>query len=416
MALGRFSQFVLDLERQYGHDAESLRHELFFQSEGRLPIGKFPRGIAALLRDAAALRQPMPKTGRSTTSRLALMVTTLSGTNGWGTLVRALDSVKSAGLKPAILAHPRLPEHIFPPGIEIRRPGGLSWTEIASALVSAARGWVEVAKVRRYLWRTAVERSLSGIEGVMLLHNDFDMMSTSCLSHGWPTFCLQHGIPTDEFFQCRADYQVVWGSSSEAAYRAGGLGSSRLVVDALGRYDPADSLMRAQPSEIAVISQSHARIFGAGIGEELARFVHGLARVERRTRVLLHPGEGDRHPYRDLPTEAISKPPHDLFELAGSKRALVLAHCSTALIEAAMKGHWVAGIGFDLPGNAPAHMVADPPLRVASSDEAVFLFNRLVEDPLFRSQTAAAIEGWLAGTFSSARPGLESVLRGIGRP
>lgn len=405
MAVTSFRDFVAALERRHGPEAAGLRHELFFQA--RRPFGGC-RGWLALARDALWLARP-PARPAAGAEPLAVLVATLAGGSGWGTLARALPSIRAAGLRPVVLAHPRLPDSLFPRDLAVFRPGGISPGRAAAA-AGGAFPPVAAARARRRLWEGAIRNSLTGHGGVLLLHNDFDMMSAASLASGWPSICLQHGVPTDEFFPCRAGRQVVWGESSEAALVRSGADPASLVVDCLGRGDRRKGPPSQPPQGLAVVSQTHAAIFDPALPGCLTGFVDRLRRMRPDLRVLLHPGERGHHPYG---AARISLPPHSLLDEDGP--SLVLAYCSTFAVEAALAGHWVAALDFPLAGNGPARAVACPPLRVAGAEEAVALQRRLVEDAGFRHVAAARQEAWLDATFSPESGQLENLLRSMGR-
>lgn len=400
-----FAAFRDELVRRHGIAGDDIRHELFFQRYRTAPLA---RAWAALAHDAWLLRrppvpaQPAPPRNRP----WAVLVATLAGGNGWGTLARALPSVTAAGLQPVVLAHPRLDQAVFPPSVPVLRPFLMGWPLLA---LPSAAGAEAAALARRRMWRRAVAAALDGGRGVLLLHNDFDPMSGATLAQGWPSICLQHGAPTDEFFPARADFQVVWGDSSAQAQASAGTDPARLVLDPLGRGDRAVAVAEP-PKALALVSQTHAAIFGPDLKPALRRVAAELARLsgtEVPLAALLHPAEGGRNPY----ALAASLPPHPWLE--HQRPALVLAFCSTMAVDAALAGHWVACLDLGLPGNAGAHAVADPPLRVDSAAAAVALYRRLHADPGFRAQAGACQQRWLDATFSAEREGLLGLLRKV---
>lgn len=396
---GPFPSYLRALEARYGPEAGAVRHELFFAERQAFPR---LRGWAALLRDAAWLTR-RGSAWRSSGEALAVLVTTLPGASGWKTLERALPAIARAGLTPVVLAHPRLPASLFPSDLPLLRPAG---ARLRAMLPDRGPGRVGAALARRALWRQAVANVLAGERGVLLLHNDFDMMSASSLGLGWPTICLQHGIPTDEFFPCRADFQVVWGASSAASYAEAGTDRACLVVDALGRGDRAPGLPSAPPRSLALVSQTQAAIFGPELPARLTSFAAALAARGLPLTALLHPGEASRSPYGRLP---FSQPPHAW--LSAERPVLVMAFCSTMAIDCALAGHWVLNLDLGIPGNGPAHAVADPPLHASSPEEAGLLFQRLVDDKEFRMLAAQRQQAWLKATFAHSPGGLETILR-----
>jgi hypothetical protein len=399
MALSPFAGFVAGLRQRHGPEAELVRHELFFLAQRRFAGG---RGALALARDALLLARPS-QDRKLPTGPLAVLVATLAGSSGWSCLARALPAIAAAGLTPVVLAHPRLDPSLFPADVPVLRPGGLGLAGLDPLLWPGGR--LAQAQARQKLWARAVGGLLAGRRGVLVLHNDFDMMSTACLRSGWPSVCLLHGIPTDEFFPCRADHQIVWGPSSRQAFAECGVAPERLVVDSLGRGAGDRGGPDGPPRALAVASQTQAVIFGPHLAVHLKAFVAGLHQLDRRMVVLLHPGEGGRHPYGAVPT---SLPPHAV--LQAPQPALVLAHCSTLIIDAALAGHWVAAVDCPDTANQAAHAVATPPLRVKDAGEAFALYGRLSDDDAFRRQAAIRQMAWLNNTFSPETGGLSRLL------
>lgn len=405
MALSPFAAFVAGLSQDHGADAAQVRHELFFLGQKRFAGG---RGALALVRDGLLLARPS-RHSPLPAGPLAVMVATLAGSSGWSTLARALPAIAAAGLAPVILAHPRLDDSLFPPHLPILRPGGLGLSGLNPG--NWPGGAVAQALTRQRLWVRAVATSLAGTHGVLVLHNDFDMMSTASLRSGWPSVCLLHGIPTDEFFPCRADYQIVWGPSSAQAFVESGVDPARVVVDGLGRGGGAHLGPIGGPQALAMASQTQAVIFGPHLGRYLQEFAAELYRLDRHMVVLLHPREDGRHPYGAVP---VSLAPHAV--LQDRQPALVLAHCSTLTIDAALAGHWVAALDVPQTANRAAHAVAAPPLRVKDAGEAFALYGRLANDEPFRRQAAARQRAWLENTFSPETGGLSRLLGKIVLP
>ncbi len=400
------------MDRRHGPETVWLRHELFFQQARPGPLGRYWRAAGGLFRDAAWLVRPVDSPA-SRRHRLGVLVTTLHGSSGWGALAHAVASVREAGLFPLILAHPRLERASLPTDIPVMFLGGLN---PATAMGEALRRGLSpfaAARSRRALWNRAVERALGGRSGILIVHNDFDMMSVSCLESGWPSVCLQHGVPTDEFFPVRADYQVVWGESSVHAYLGKGVPGHRLVVDSLGRGARYGGPPTEPPLGLSLVSQGHAAIFGDALPELLHSFAEGLCREWPETTILLHPGEVGRHVYGGGLTPHLRRPPHAVLRPGHNPPALVLGYCSTAMIDAALAGHWVAAILGPLGGNEPALDVARPPLRVATPSEAAGLYHRLHDDSGFREDAARLTDDWIRQTFSPSPGGLCGLLRSL---
>ncbi|SIS74365.1 hypothetical protein [Insolitispirillum peregrinum] len=400
-----FAAFVAALLRDHGPEAAEVRHELFFQSHKPFPT---LRGWGAVLRDARLLAKGKAGAVIRQEKPLAVLVATLAGASGWQTLARALPALRQAGLQPVILAHPRLPDALFPADIPLMRPLGGR----LRAGVSDGKCGVRAARLRLSMWQAAIDRTLHGLHGVLIMHNDFDMMSTACLSRGWPTVCLQHGIPTDEFFPCRADYQVVWSELCRRAFLKAGVPPERVIVDALGRGEEGGLAPSGPPQDIAVVSQQQAVIFGNQLPFALTGFVSELVATGLPVQVLLHPAERGRSSYGSAP---VSVPPHARL-VRGSAPAMVLAYCSTMALEAAALGHWVVTLDWSFDGNQLARRVAQPPLKVHTPLEVVRLFHRLGQDDAFRAEWAEQQRTWLTDSFSASPGGLGRLLAMIVSP
>lgn len=79
-----FTPFITSLPQRFGESALDVRHELFFLTVGRRPVFIGMRVMAALLSDAWQLcRGPA---GAVPPARPLVLVATLAGGNGWGTL------------------------------------------------------------------------------------------------------------------------------------------------------------------------------------------------------------------------------------------------------------------------------------------------------------------------------------------
>lgn len=403
---GPFPAFLSTLEQQAGPTALDSRHELFFQRQGGLG---WLQGWLAAGRDVCrlGLSQRQSPTRPLSTSPLALLVATLGGSSGWTTLARALPAIEAAGLSPVILAHPRLPDSLFPPHLSILRPHGAP--PLRDGLPRGVSR-LAAAQTRHQWWRHAINNAIAPARGVMICHNDFDMMSVAALSLGWPSLCLQHGLPTDEFFPCRATCQVVWGEQAAAAYRAGGLGPSTLVIDALGRGDGQIPPARP-PQGLALISQTHAKVFDPALPSHLVAMAHAVGKQAGPAfSVLLHPQESDGTSYAPLP---VSRSPHSRLFGPDAVPHVVFGYCSTLLIEAAMAGHWVVGLSLPLAGNGPARSLVTPPLCAESAADVVSVFRRLRKDATVRDAVARDQSAWLAGLFDRSTAQLTDVLRKV---
>lgn len=400
-----FPAFLDHLAVVHGEDAAAARHEIFFQLQRRWPRS---RAVAALVRDAVLLWLWPGRRLRRGEAEGVLFAATLPGANGWRCLEPAMAAVRMAGLPAAVVVHPRLGQR----GSWLPRPPFPALLQGLAVLLRHGRNGdgglpalpVAAAMARRVLWRAAWRAALSGRRGVVVVHNDFDMMSAAAIGQGWPTVCLQHGVPTDEFFPARADLQVVWGDSSAAVYRIAGCGA--LVVDALGRGLAAST--NGPPLGIALVSQSHAAVYG---GDFAHRFRALAEALPAGTRVLLHPGEcPDHHCYHGLTHLVLERPPHALLS-TGEPRHLVVGFCSTALLDAARAGHDVLGLDWPVQDSTGALSVAAPPHRVTGAAAVIEIFHRLRQDTGVRAAFAGERKAWLGRTFSLAEGGLVTALR-----
>lgn len=407
-----FTQFVTSLRQRFGEFALDVRHELFFLTAGRRPAFVGARAMAALLRDTWQLCRG-PARAPALPARSFILLATLAGGNGWGTLARALGQLPTEAV--AVLAHPRLKVQTFPAGLPLVRPvrpaGADAWGALRTFLVQLWRGRslaLASCLARRALWRASLARTLGGTEAVILLHNDFDLMSRAALDQGLLTVCLQHGLPTDEFFPTRADWQVVWGASSRRAFVGAGTPAAQVIEDALGR---AAELRKPQavPQGISLLSQTHAPVFGTALADWLRSFAAALLGLEPDLRVLLHPQE-DR-PYQGVVAPVCQLPPHAELSPTGCAPRLVLGCCTTALFDAALAGHWVVRLDAPLAGNEAALRVLDLPLQARSPEQVLSLQERLRDDPDFRHAMAQAQLQWLRESFTERSAGLADLLR-----
>lgn len=414
-----FAEYLAELRLRYGDEAADVRHELFYLAEGRAPLVAGMRAFGALLRDAWLLMRHSGQELRPGEARQAILVTTLQGASGWGTQERSLPSLAAAAYEPVILAHPRLPAASFPAHLRVVRPARPGGATLLAALRvfggALLRRWpllLACCLARRYLWRVSLGRTLDGSAGVLLLHNDFDLMSRAALGHGLPAICLQHGVPTDEFFPVRADWYLIWGGRSRDAFRSMGAAADRLVEDALGRYADASPVLEP-PHGLSLLSQTHAQILGRHIGPALRDFADALAGLDPQARILLHPLE--REPYVGDTARAIRRPPHSELRAGACPPRVVMGYCSTAMLEAAAAGHWVVGLMLPLEGNEAARAMLSPPLRAETAEQAVALYHRLQRDAVFREESAQAQARWLRASFSAETGGLVRLLHKVGR-
>lgn len=413
---GSFTEHFVQLQSRFGEEAADVRHELFYLGAGRSRLVRDVRAFGALLRDIRLLWRR--GTGLSTTTQpQAILLTTLQGSSGWGALERSVKVLVSAGFRPVVLAHPRLPLGSFTAGLDVVWPASVDGKTLRAALVvfiTCLVQWrsllVASCLTRRTLWRGSLARTLANSRGVLLLHNDFDLMSRAAIGHGVPTVCLQHGVPTDEFFPTRADWYLIWGDSSRQAFTAADSRNSQLVEDALGRGQEQQKALQA-PESLALLSQTHAQVFGDGVHSALLAFADELLKYAPQANILLHPLE--RMPYRGLAAQACRRPPHPQLQPGSSPPGLLIGYCSTAMLDAALAGHWVVALQLPLDGNYSARTVLAAPLRAETAEQAVALYQRLREDDDFRRSASQAQLEWLRVSFSRQPGGLAALLRQI---
>lgn len=415
-APGAFSRYHAELSQLLGPEAAGVRHEAYFTGVRRGLVGPRLRALLATLRDLVWLARPMPPHGHAPRGEAVILLVTLSGSAGWGTLERALPSIHAAGKTPVLLVHPRLSRDDLPRDLPVLRPARAPLSGYWAAVRALARGLrrgcplvVGLCLARRALWRSSLARTLAGIPGPLLLHNDFDMASSAACSLGRTTLCLQHGLPTDEFFPLQADWHLVWGSAAQAAYRQQASPAQRILAGApcppVSLAEPA----RTAPCAVAIVSQGHATVFAPTLGVYLKALARELAGQGVAVRWLWHPRERAEAPA--APGIRASHPPHTLLRDTRDGVHLVLGYCSTALIEAAQAGHWVARLDPPLAGNETARRLLSGLPGASTSEDAKALLQRLQEDPAFRDDTARATRQWLRDLFDGSPDALERLLR-----
>jgi len=411
---GTFAEQLDALAQRFGDEAAEVRHELFFLQAGRGARAAGARALAALVRDAWLLLWHAGPAPKPHDQRQAILLTTLAGASGWGTLQRALPTVVASGYEPVLLAHPRLATGNLAPGLRTLRIARIGPRDWLSALSMFTRTLgqrrpllLACCLARRSLWTSSLRRTLSASRGVVVLHNDFDLMSRAAIGQGLPSICVQHGVPTDEFFPISADWYLVWGRSSRQAFEANGSVPSRLIEDALGRGAIATAPLQP-PAGIALLSQTHAPILGEGIGEALRAVADALLHAAPNARILLHPFEAQ--PYTGAAALATRRPPHGELQGSAAEPRLIVGYCSTAMLDAALAGHWVVALHLPLAGNLAARQALAAPLRAETAAQVVSLYQRLRDDPQFRHDQAQAQAQWLSAHFASDSSGLADLL------
>ncbi|AGI06253.1 hypothetical protein [Xanthomonas citri] len=267
---------------------------------------------------------------------------------------------------------------------------------------------VRACVLRQRLWHGAWQRTLGAAPAgaTLLLHNDFDMYAAAALhaaGDGWRSVCVQHGLPTDEFFPVRARHHLLWGPNSAQVYRKHG------VAPAAIGYGPAMALTDLDtatvPTTLYLMSQSHTPIYGPTLAAHLLALAHALPALEAdgvAVRILLHPEEvRGTHPYAEPALQRrCQAPPHAILE-ADAGLALVVGFCSTALLQAACRGHYVIGMAWPASASHDALAVGRPAHQVADADALAALVRALRSDAGARARFAAQQRHWLQQTFAA---------------
>ncbi|MDO9500670.1 MAG: hypothetical protein Q7J52_11265, partial [Falsiroseomonas sp.] len=376
-----YRTFRTVLAETHGEAGLAVRHELFAHAVGprgwRGKPAQILRTLLVAFRDLVRLAST-PAAAQPIPPGHPVAAVSLPGASGWGTLRQTISELSAAGLPVTAVLHPRLPlRRESLPGhdgparrLSLRAPAAIAGAvraglghrgKPAPRLSGLA---VRLALVRLELWRAAWRSATGGGTGApILLHNDFDIFSTSALGTGRETLCLQHGLPTDEFFPCRADRQAVWSEICASAYRAQGVEADRLFVARFRERPAPRHDGTAPPVGIALLSQSHAAHILPDIADRLAALALALHDRGMPFRILLHPEEVRRgHPYPADLAPLLSHPPHPLLEADG-RSWLVAGLLSTALLDLADLGHFVVGLDWKIEGQDAARAIGQPPRR-----------------------------------------------------
>jgi hypothetical protein len=217
-------------------------------------------------------------------------------------------------------------------------------------------------------------------------------------------------LPTDEFFPTRAERHVVWGHSSKAAYHSKGTPIQALRLGPQ-RWRANNDLAALAPQAICVISQTHTPVFGLNLEDDfltLAQYLAAHGPLLMPVQILLHPEEvRGGHPYRSAELELLCcKPPHAILS-STSLRAVVIGFCSTALLEAALQGHYVIGVDWSVPASTAAVAVGRPVNRVSNNVELLAVLEQLLQDPEERAHFLGRQERWLQQTFQASTEWLD---------
>lgn len=403
----RVRECVDMLRTSHGPWAARIRHEVYYLHQHRMPR---LRALGALLRDLvtvarlSAADNPMP-------GATCLALVTLDGSSGGGTIARALPA-KPPGQQALCILGPAAAPLADWPGRHLSRPRfaeiGRAWAREWRWLTRPAAAPLSTLVVccvmlRHLLWRAVWQSSFAQQlqARILLLHNDFDMLASSALAAAPASLrivCLQHGIPSDEFFPTQAPEQIVWGETSRAVYREQGC-ESVLRCHSFGRNILPPSSAEV-PAGIALISQTHTPVFGLALGPYFTQAATELAaHTDRGFTILLHPRERADHPYDQALQPYLRQPPHPILQQCEHAQ-LILGYASTALLDAARAGHYVATFTWPVMASLGAHAVAQPPCRVNSVREALALYENLRNDATARAQHLATQAAWLTATFS----------------
>lgn len=412
--LASVAAFHDELRARFGPEAAYWRHEIYFlcvRRGGRLALRA--RAIAALLRDVVMLFLGGFGPRASKEARL-LAIATLKGASGFGAVEAPLSIASQYG-PTALICHPRVRgERLAAARVCFAEP-----LEIFKALRAGARLLtvdspqidkliVATTVARGLVWKACWNRTLRRHHSpVLLLHNDFDMMSASAigaLDSSNSAICIQHGVPTDEFFPCNAGTQVVWGRACRRVYQDSGF-TGRLIEDAVNHYRRVQNRRTADlqcvPTRLLLLSQTHTPIYGIELGPYFTGFAQALIARRVPLQVLLHPNEFKGSSMYGSGIEVCVPPHKDLVQAAPP--ALVLGYSSTALIDAALVGHYVVGVDWPVKTSIGAFHVSSPPLKVKDADEAAALFEKLRADEDARRQFVDRQNEWLSSTFTVSR-------------
>lgn len=417
-----YARFRAVVEQTHGRDGLSVRHELFHHAVSggrwRSKPSQFLRSVAVAFRDAAWLWLRGDRPARPLEAGTVALAATLPGPTGLELMRRAGELLGRDGFRSVIVAHPRL-----------RRVAGatgrvVAWPGIPALLRAARRAWlirggrhgqlsaaaVQAALWRREIWREAWAATIAPATPVVM-HDDVEAMMVAAVGATRRTACLQHGLPTEELFPVLAERQVVWSRRAAGAYRSAGVPESAIVVDPIGRRVAVAVEPGPPPAGIVLVSQTHATILRGDIRDRLATLAGELAGAVPRVEILLHPEEVRRgHPYTPVQGMTVRIPPHPQLIPGGTPPRLVIGLLSTALVDAAAAGHFVAGLDWPLDGNRAAAALGRPPATIGDAPGAVTLLRRLQGSAAVRSELAAAQRGWVESLFDPPTGGLSATL------
>lgn len=410
-----FLPFEFALRALYGEEGAAVRHEAYFLAQKASRWHQRFRATLALLRDTAHClllsRQAPPL------NRLVAIVSLAR----FEPLLTSTAKAWASGQPVTYLLRPDQQHYLAPASVPTA-PRLADWRQAllalgtpfpATASLDGLESWTLRCCIARHrLWKGAIKRTLENApaDATLLLHNDFDMFSRAAVvaarAVGIPSVCIQHGLPTDEYFPTHADKQLVWGPSSAKVYVQHGTPAASIMLGTSLSVPVSLDEAHRPPTRIALISQTHTHIYGEKLPAELQSLAEGL-QADTETgqfEILLHPEEANKgHHFNGLDLERICRPPHALLT-APSEQVLVIGFCSTAMIDAALAGHYVAAMDWPSSGSQGAVAVGQPPMRLRGADEVLRLFDQLGKDDALRKAWLAKQLEWLANTLSPLPP------------
>lgn len=405
----RFREFHQALCNDYGEEAAAVCHELYFLA--RRGQRAYLRAALAALRDAW-LCWRLPRQVPPHANWVALA--TLPGSSGWEALAPCVADLQRQGIACSVMIHPRLRGRVA--GQTPARPAAGDWRHALAAwrLRAASHGtsvvspWlVRSCVFRQRLWRGAWTRTFrSDSRAKLLLHNDFDLYAVAAqqaVGSGWRSVCVQHGLPTDEFFPVRAQYHLLWGPSSAQVYAGHGV-----TAAALG-YGPNRTRVEADvevaPSALYLISQTHTPLYDRALAQDFLHLALALQQTlptHIHLQILLHPEEvRGGHPYAGTVLNALCQPPPHSLLHAPSTPAMVVGFCSTALLQAACRGHYVVGMAWPAAASPDAQAVGRPAQQVTDAAALCALLQCLCDDGAARARFLQQQRDWLQSSIAT---------------
>lgn len=416
-----FRDFLADLTAEFGPDLLGVRHEVYFTARRRGQWQpKVLQGVRALAALALTIFDLMIRPGprRIEGEVDGFLVASLPGENGWQGLRPLLNQAQATQMKVAALWHPRLGRRDVKKEVAVYwlpRPVLKDfWNAIAQALPYLRRKHPTVGSlaaaaifVRGQLWRAAWRRLAKSHPVALALHNDFDLMGASAVESGLPAMLIQHGTPTDEFFPIRAGVVAAWGRLSAQVLASGLSPDQQMLEDGMGRLERAAPSMLESPDEIILLSQTHTDLYGSALKGKLIDLAERLEALQLPHTVWLHPAEGAAPgPYR----RALAAP-HPELTRVGNAPKLVIGFSSTALIDAALAGHYVLGLDGDFPGSRAAQAVSRPPVRIADAEALAVLWSELQSSHEGRIRLDRSRRAWIEESFAPTGAALAEWVR-----